>query len=272
MLKISIIMGIYNCADTLPEAIESILAQTYTDWQMIMCDDGSADDTYSIAEDYVKKYPDKFLLIKNEKNMGLNFTLNHCLSKADGEYIARMDGDDISLPTRFEKEVAFLDTHPEYAIVSTPMIFYDENGDWGESTLIEKPELRDYVFSAPVHSHAPCMIRRDAFLDVEGYTVDEKLLRFEDYHLWFKLYAKGYRGYNLSEPLYKMQNDHNAFKRRTFSSRMRGVYVQYVGFKLVNMPKKYYLYLVFRVIKDFLIAIMPEKIYMSLYKKKYKNF
>ena len=74
--KISIIMGIYNCAKTLPEAIDSILAQTYSNWELIMCDDGSSDDTYAIAEKYKITYPNKIKLIKNEKNLGLNATLN----------------------------------------------------------------------------------------------------------------------------------------------------------------------------------------------------
>ena len=88
-------MGIYNCAKTLPEAIDSILAQTYSNWELIMCDDGSSDDTYAIAEKYKITYPNKIKLIKNEKNLGLNATLNNCLKYVDGNYIARMDGDDI---------------------------------------------------------------------------------------------------------------------------------------------------------------------------------
>lgn len=122
--KISVIMGIYNCESTLDEAIESILNQTFTDWEMIMCDDGSSDGTYIKAKEYEKKYPGRFVVIRNEHNMGLNITLNNCLKLAKGEYIARMDGDDISLPQRFEKEVDILDNHPEFAIVSTPMIFF----------------------------------------------------------------------------------------------------------------------------------------------------
>lgn len=121
--KISVIMGIYNCSPTLDEAIESIINQTYENWELIMCDDGSTDDTYKKALKYREKYGEKILVLKNEQNKGLNYTLNKCLEVATGEYVARMDGDDISLPTRFEKEIGYLETHPEIAIVSTPMIF-----------------------------------------------------------------------------------------------------------------------------------------------------
>ena len=103
--KVSIIMGIYNCQDTLPEAIDSILEQTYTNWELILCDDCSTDNTYSIAEQYKNKYPEKIILIRNSENKKLAFTLNHCLEYATGEYVARMDGDDISAPNRFEKQL-----------------------------------------------------------------------------------------------------------------------------------------------------------------------
>lgn len=266
--KISIIMGMYNCASTLPEAIDSIINQTYSNWEFVICDDGSSDDSLEIAERYKKIYPDKFVILKNERNMGLNYTLNHCLEYARGEYIARMDGDDISLPLRFQKEVDFLDNHPEYAIVSTPMLFFDENGDWGSCTSIEIPQIRDFVFHPPFHCHAPCMIRKDAFVDVDGYTVNKHLLRYEDCNLWYKLYSKGYRGYNIQEPLYKMRDDRNAYDRRTRSSRMRAVYVQYTGFRMIKMPIKYYPYLFVEFIRSLAIVLMPEKIYMRLHKKK----
>ena len=93
MAKVSIIMGIYNCAATLPEAIDSILAQTFSDWQLVLCDDGSKDSTYTVAESYQEKFPNKIVLLQNERNMGLNHTLNRCLQIANGEYVARMDGD-----------------------------------------------------------------------------------------------------------------------------------------------------------------------------------
>ena len=94
---ISVIMGIYNCGDTLSEAIECIVHQTFSDWELIMCDDGSNDDTYEIAISYKEKYPEKIIVLQNEKNRGLNYTLNKCLKQARGKYIARMDADDISV-------------------------------------------------------------------------------------------------------------------------------------------------------------------------------
>lgn len=267
MAKVSVIMGIYNCAETLSEAIESILSQTYSDWQLVMCDDGSSDETYSIAKRYQNKFPNKIILLQNEKNSGLNYTLNRCLKYADGEYIARMDGDDISLSTRFEKEVAFLDMHSEYAIVSTPMIFFDENGDWGRSYSIEKPTKHDFIHHSPVHCHAPCMIRREAYIAVNGYTEDQRMLRFEDINLWYKLYANGYVGYNISEPLYKMRDNQAATRRRSLKSRMNGVYVTYVGFKLFKFPWYMYGYVLIDFLKHFIKGIMPEKLYLMFHKR-----
>ena len=266
--EVSIIMGIYNCADTLEAAINSILIQSFTNWEFIICDDGSTDLTLKIAQKYAKKYPEKIIVIKNDYNQGLNYTLNYCLKYARGNYVARMDGDDLSCSDRLKKEVDFLESHPEYAIVSTPMIYFDENGEGGRGEAIEEPQLRDFVFHPPFHCHAPCMIRKEAYLAVGGYTVDKRLLRFEDCNLWYKLYAKGYRGYNLQEPLYKMRDDRKACLRRTAATRIRGVYVQWVGFRMIKMPLKYYFYLLIELLKNLIIAFLPEKIYMILHKRK----
>lgn len=264
--NISIIMGIYNCAATLPEAIDSIIAQTYDDWELIMCDDGSIDNTFETAQKYKEKYPEKIVLLKNDKNMGLNYTLNRCLEAAKGEYVARMDGDDISLPTRFEKEVNFLNNNPNIAFVSAQMILFDESGDWGLVSNIEYPTIYDFAKKAPRFCHAPCMIRKEAYLSVGGYSVDKRLLRYEDCNLWYKLYSKGYYGYNIQEPLYKMRDDRNAISRRTFSSRMRGIYVQYIGFKMVNMPIKYYPILLVKFFKLLFIGLMPKSLYTRFHK------
>lgn len=265
-------MGVYNCERTLAESIDSIINQTFSDWELILCNDGSTDNTYDIALEYKNKYTDKIILLNNTSNLGLNATLNKCLKASKGEYIARMDGDDIALPTRLEKEVDFLDNHPEYAIVSTPMIFFDEYGDWGRSYSIEKPTKKDFIKHSPVFCHAPSMIRKHAFTDVNGYTEDKRMLRFEDVNLWYKLYSKGYIGYNLNEPLYKMRDDVNAYKRRSLKSRLNGVYVTYIGFKLFKFPFYLYIYVFIDLIKHIIKGLIPQKIYLKLHKKSYKKW
>ena len=104
--RITIIMGIYNCADTLVEALESLEAQTYKKFKVILCDDGSKDNTLEVAKKWAETHPG-YKVIRNEKNMGLNATLNRCLEYADTEFVARMDTDDICYPSRFEKQVLF---------------------------------------------------------------------------------------------------------------------------------------------------------------------
>lgn len=269
--KISVIMGIYNCQNTLNEAIDSLLAQTFQDFEVIMCDDGSNDNTLSIAEKYCEKYKGKFTLLMNQRNLGLNKTLNKCLKVAQGEYIARMDGDDISLPRRFEKEVDFLDNNPEFSIVSTAMIFFDESGDWGICKNIEKPTVKDFVKHSPFFCHAPCMIRREAYLKVGGYSEDPRTLRFEDCHLWYKMYSNGFRGYNIQEPLYKMRDDHNAYKRRSLKSRINAIYVTYIGFRMVKMPWYKYIYIFKILIFNILLAIIPETLYKHLHHYKQQS-
>lgn len=218
--RISVIMGIYNCAPTLAEALDSLLAQTYQNFKVIMCDDGSKDNTVEVAQKYVYRFPDKFILIKNEQNIKLAATLNHCLEYVDTEYVARMDGDDISLPDRFESEMKFLDSHPEFALVSCPMIYFDENGDYKTGKTVKEPTKEYFKYGTPF-CHAPVMMRTSVLKGIGGYTTEPWVERAEDYYLWYKFYKAEYKGYNLSIPLYKMRNDRNALSRRKASDRWR---------------------------------------------------
>ena len=255
MTRISVLMGIYNCCSTLAEALDSLYAQTYQDFKIILCDDGSEDNTYKVAKEYADKH-DNIVLIKNEKNMGLNYTLNHCLEYADTEYCARMDGDDISLPQRFEREIVFLDEHPEYAVVSVPMIYFDENGDY--RTGRGKGEIKkfDFIQGTPV-CHGPCMVRTAILKAVGGYSVDYKLLRTEDYHLWFKLFASGHKLYMLEEPLYKMRDYHNNPKRRNWMTRRNEAYVRHIGYKMIGLPWWTQIYTIVPILK----YLMPDFVY-----------
>lgn len=252
-------MGIYNCADTLPEALDSLYAQTYQGFKLILCDDGSTDNTYEVAKSYAERY-DNIILLKNKKNIKLAATLNRCLEFADTEYIARMDGDDISLPTRFEKQIEFLDNHPEYAVVSTPMIYFDETGDWGEGNANPTPDKKSFRKGTP-HTHAPSMLRTFVMKEVEGYTATKRTVRVEDYYLWFKIYKAGYRGYNLQEPLYKMRDDKDAMARRTFRSRWNGFIVKNEILRNLEIPHSFFFALpelIKAFIPDFLMKMIRQ--------------
>ena len=109
-------MPAYNAEKYINEAIDSILAQTFTDFEFIIIDDGSTDSTCAIVESYSDS---RIRFFKNEHNLGVAATLNRGLDLARGEYIARMDADDISLPTRFEKQAAYMDSHPDVVVCGT---------------------------------------------------------------------------------------------------------------------------------------------------------
>ena len=267
--RVSIAMAIYNCSDTLKEAIDSIIAQTYKDWELIMCDDGSHDNTLKIAKEYEEKY-ENILVIQNGENIGLPASLNHCVEHAQGEFIARMDGDDISLPERFEVEVSMLNAHPEFAIVSCAMINFDENGDWGVQRKPEYPTRNDFLYDSPI-CHAPCIMRKDALADVGYYTVRPDLRRGQDYFLWHKFYCKGYRAYNMQTPYYKMRDDQAAAARRgtnlsfrkRFASRWERAKVQWEIIGNLGFP----FYKRFAVLRPLIIACLPQSIYIYLHKK-----
>ncbi len=252
--KVSIIMSVHNSADTLDEAIESIIDQTYTNWELIICDDGSTDSTYQVLENYKAKYPDKIILIKNETNMYLPYSLNKCFGESTGEYIARMDGDDYCAPDRFEKQVKFLNECPEYQLVGTQMQRFDKNGLHDIVTVPEKPD-KFMLKKGATFCHATIMMRREAFAAMNGYRVSKMTIRSQDYDMWFRFYSCGFEGYNIQEPLYMVREDINAIKRRTLKNRINIAKIQYTGYKLLDFPKMWYFYPLLGVVKGFIPPI-----------------
>lgn len=259
--KISVIMGIYNCAKTLPVAIESILQQTFTDWELIMCDDGSKDDTYVVAEKYCNKFPSKIILLKNSENKGLNYTLNRCLQVAHGQYIARMDGDDRCSANRFELELKVFEEEPNISIVSTDMGYFDDSGIWGNISHPEYPVARDFLSGTPF-CHAPCLVKKEAYDCVGGYTEDNKLLRVEDYHLWIKMYSAGYVGKNIHKQLYFMRDDRDAYKRRKFKYRLNEAYVRGLAVRELKLPILGYIY----ALRPIIVGLLPSFLYDYLHR------
>lgn len=251
MKKVSVLMATYNAEKTLDVAIESVLNQTYQNWQFIICDDCSTDGTYNKLLEYKEKYPDKFIIIQNEKNSKLAYSLNHCLKYADGEYIARMDADDISLPERFSKQVEFLNSNPDIAVVGTSMIRFDENGDFGELKSYQNPDK--YILKTAVpYFHATIMMRKEAMDEIGGYTVLKRTERGQDLDLWFKFYAKGFEGSNLEESLYKVREDRDAIKRRKLKYDICFVKTRLIGFKMLKFPFRWRIYAIKPVLSHFI--------------------
>ena len=248
--KVSIIMGIYNCEATLPAAIDSIIAQTYANWELIMCDDASTDCTYEIAKSYKEKYPDKIILIKNEKNSRLAFTLNHCLQYATGKFVARMDGDDISVPERLEKQVEYLNTHPDIQLVGSSMQRFNENGLLSIDYALNNPNYYTLKTAHPFN-HATIMTYKYVYDKLDGYTVSERTARGQDYDLWFRFYNAGFNGNNIREPLYLVREDDAAIRRRTFKVRWNSFRTTAYGFKLLGYPKYW-------IVKPFVSVILKS--------------
>lgn len=261
MPKVSIVMGVYNCEKTVSVALDAMLEQTFTDWEFIICDDGSRDNTYGVLEQYRQRHPDRFVLLKNETNLKLNKTLNRCIAAARGEYIARQDGDgDYSVPDRLEKQVAFLDAHPEYAFLSGAMASFDARGVWGQSAPLPEPTKLD-LFKGSPFGHAACLIRADALRAVDGYSTEERYIRVEDYHLWYKLMKKGYRGYNLPDNLYYVLEDEGAAARRNFQNRKNEFLLK---FEIMRGLKICPLYAPL-ALKPIILYFLPKKLYNALH-------
>jgi len=183
MPKISVIMPAYNAEQYIGEAMDSILGQTFGDFEFIILNDCSTDRT----EEIILSYDDpRIVYLKNENNLGVAATLNRGLEMARGEYIARMDADDISLPQRFEKQIAYLDAHPEVAVLGTNIEIFNENGTISEGWFTTDPaQMRVDMFFACGLAHPSVMMRTAAIRDLGGY--DPAYNGLEDYELWCRV-------------------------------------------------------------------------------------
>lgn len=260
---VSVIMGVYNTAESLPRSIQSILDQTYTNWELIMCDDCSTDNTYEVALEYAKKYPN-IKVVKNEKNMRLAYSLNHCLKYAQGEYVARMDADDICLPERFEKQVQLLNMHKEYMVVGSELIPYDENGERAPRPVKEYPIARD-MKRGVTFLHPTIMMRKEAYDALDGYYVSKRTRKGQDLDLWFRFYAKGFKGYNIQEPLLKYHESLDDYKKkRNISYSWAMVKTSLYGFKINRFP----IYLYPWAFKHLVSALVPRWMRFNIKKRK----
>jgi glycosyltransferase involved in cell wall biosynthesis len=186
--KVSVLMSVYNGEAYLRQAIESILNQTFGDFEFIIVDDGSTDRSPEILAACAKQ-DDRIRRLQNDSNLGLIASLKKGIGFAQGEYLARQDADDISLPRRFESQVAFLDQHPDVGVLGTWMMNVEENGRrriW--ETPLTDALIRWSLLFATSMVHASVMMRRSLLDEDDPYRPE--MPHAEDYDLWVRLSEK----------------------------------------------------------------------------------
>jgi glycosyltransferase involved in cell wall biosynthesis/radical SAM superfamily enzyme YgiQ (UPF0313 family) len=196
--EISVVMSTYNNGKFLEEAVNSVLKQTVQNFEFIIIDDASTDNTPEI----LKKLSDpRVRITRNAENLGLTKSLNRGIEYARGKYIARMDADDVSLPHRFEIQLEFLKRNPDHALVGSSYYQMDEKGDIKNliRVLTEDPDIREGLKQQNWFGHGSVLMRKDALLKAGGY--NEKFKYAQDYELWLRL-AEDHKIANIEEPLY----------------------------------------------------------------------
>ena len=181
--SVSVLMGVYNGERYLAQAIDSILGQSFTDFEFIIINDGSTDGTGEILH----SYSDPRIRVVEQSNVGLTRSLNRGISLARGEYIARMDDDDVSMPERLAKQVGFLDAYPEVGVLGTACLIRDmiKGTEWVPPVLTSNEEIRHNLIKGNPLIHASVMMRRSLLETLGGY--DESYLFAQDYALWMRL-------------------------------------------------------------------------------------
>jgi len=216
---ISVVLSVYNAEKYLSEAIESILNQSYGNFEFIIINDGSTDRSLEI----IKSYEDVRIILISRENRGLAASLNEGIIKATGKYIARMDADDISFPERFEKQITFMEDNHEIGICGTAVIMFGEhiNNSLWRLARNDQAIRTELLFSSSL-AHPTVMIRRALLIENELF-YNEKFIHAEDIELWTRL-EKYTKFANLKSPLLKYRVAENSISRKAdkgFKERYR---------------------------------------------------
>lgn len=259
--RISVVLPVFNCGKTVREALDSVFSQTYNDFELLICDDGSRDDTLEIVKETLKeKERNGFLVIKKNSNSGICRSLNILLSFSSGEFIARMDGDDISCSNRFSSQIAFLEENPKISFCGSRLLEFSRAGEFLASPPVPFPSKYDLGRGYAHFLHASVMFRREALMTVGGYSEKSFVKRCEDRFLWFSLYRFGFTGGNIDKVLYKVRLDENAISRRKFRWRINEFLVQLWGWKQLHLP----VYFLPFCLRPLIVGLIPLPLYSFL--------
>ena len=205
--RVSVIMPVYNGEKYLREAIDSVLDQSFRDFELIIIDDGSKDNSSSIIQSYCDP---RIKFRPNESNLGLPRTLNRGIDMADGKYIARMDQDDICLPTRLEKQVAFMENHPEVGICGTWIEVFGI-GSYVEKYPAASEDVKAYMFFYNPLAHPTVVMRKETLVQL-GMRYAPEFLHAEDYEFWQRA-SKQVSICNIPEVLLRYRTSSSSYTR-----------------------------------------------------------
>jgi glycosyl transferase family 2 len=212
-------MPLYNAERYVREAIGSVLAQTYTDFELLVRDDGSTDDSAAAVAEFA--HDPRVRFTRNDRNRGVSWSRQAVLEQARGDYIAVLDADDVALPHRLARQVAFLDAYPDVAVLGSGFEVIDRDGVVRQQVRVAvRPEvIRWMLLFGSCIAHSSVMYRREAALSAGGYRTD--MLVSEDYDLWVRL-AGAHRMAQLDDILVRWRH-HGANTHLTESEELRQV-------------------------------------------------
>lgn len=251
MCKVSITLLVHNASSTLNRCIESIIYQSYDDWELICCDDFSEDNSLSILLEWAQR-DKRIKVLHNKRNRGIPYSRNKCVKESKGEYIAIIDDDDYCAQHRIKEQVNFLDKHKQYSFVGSKAYVFDEDGIWKTTSPKERPEAKDFLFTA-CFLNPSVMIRKTDMEEIEFYREIKETRRCEDYDLFMRMYSKGYIGYNMQVPLVYYYRGKNAYPKCKYKHRIDEAKIRYENFKKLELLPKYFFY----VLKPLLLGAIP---------------
>ena len=217
---VTVAMAVHNGACHLPEALDSVLGQTFCDFELVVVNDGSTDETGEILGRYQQRDP-RLRVIQQDKQ-GLALSLNTSVNEARGRYVARLDADDVALPRRLERQVDFLERNREVGLLGGAVVFITSAGSAFASWQypLDDSEIRRKLARASAFVHPTVMMRADHLRAVGGYR--RSMLGAEDYDLWLRL-AERCRMANLAEPVLRYRIHPGQASRADLEQQTRSV-------------------------------------------------
>lgn len=261
MAKVSVIIPTYNNENDVIKCINSILEQSFVDFEIIIVDDDSQDQTYNQIKIRFGNHP-QVKIFKNDSNKKAAYTRNRAIEESRGKYIAVQDADDYSHILRLEKQVRFLEENPKYQFVGSNTISIDNGVIWKKTHFKKEPLLQDFMIGGFPFIHGSIMFRKETLTEVGGYRVAKETERGQDSDLLLRLYLNGYKGYNLKDYLYYYEENLDTVKKRNFKQRYNAVKskMKYFPWKKLSFIEK------IKIIRTLIVGLVPSTLWYKFMK------